>query len=67
MLCAVCDKREATVHLTMIAGDSGTMQKMDLCEECAQTKRVDDPTAFSLFELMHGLPPSPRPEQRPPP
>ena len=31
MLCCVCKEKEATVHLTQIAGDK--MQKVDLCEE----------------------------------
>jgi len=31
------------------------MQKVDLCEECAKTKGVDDPTGFSLADLLLGL------------
>ena len=31
------------------------MQKVDLCEECAKTKGVNDPTAFSLADLLLGL------------
>ena len=53
MLCCICKEREATVHLTQIAGDK--MQKLDLCEECAKTKGVNDPTAFSLADLLLGL------------
>ena len=41
MLCCICKEKEATVHLTQIAGDK--MQKVDLCEECAKTKGVNDP------------------------
>jgi protein arginine kinase activator len=36
MLCCICKEKEATVHLTQIAGDK--MQKVDLCEECAGLK-----------------------------
>ena len=50
MLCCVCKEKEATVHLTQIAGDK--MQKVDLCEECAKTKGVNDPTGFSLADLL---------------
>jgi protein arginine kinase activator len=53
MLCCICKQREATVHLTQIAGDK--MQKVDLCEECAKTKGVNDPTGFSLADLLLGL------------
>ena len=53
MLCCICKEREATVHLTQIAGDK--MQKVDLCEECAKNKGVNDPTGFSLADLLLGL------------
>ena len=53
MLCSICNEREATVHLTQIAGDK--MQKVDLCEECAKEKGVNDPAAFSLADLLMGL------------
>ena len=53
MLCCVCKEKEAKVHWTQIVGDK--MQKVDLCEECASTKGVDDPTAFSLADLLLGL------------
>lgn len=53
MKCCVCKNREATVHLTQIAGDK--VHKVDLCEECAQSKGVNDPTGFSLADLLLGL------------
>jgi protein arginine kinase activator len=53
MLCCICKENEATVHLTNIAGEK--VQKVDLCEECAKTKGVDDPTGFSLADLLLGL------------
>src|SRR5437763_16019568 len=53
MLCCVCKEKEATVHLTQIAGDK--MQKVDLCEECAKQKGVNDPAGFSLADLLPGL------------
>ena len=37
MLCCVCKEKTATVHLTQITGDK--MQKVDLCEDCAKSKR----------------------------
>ena len=53
MLCCICKEKEATVHLTQIAGDK--MQKLDLCEECAKNKGINDPTGFSLADLLLGL------------
>jgi protein arginine kinase activator len=31
------------------------MQKVDLCEECAKEKGVDDPAGFSLADMLLGL------------
>jgi len=56
MLCCICKEKEATVHLTQIAGDK--LQKVDLCPECAKSKGVTDPTAFSLVGLLSDLNPS---------
>jgi protein arginine kinase activator len=52
-MCCLCKEKEATVHLTQITGDK--MQKVDLCEECAKTKGVNDPQGFSLADLLLGL------------
>ncbi len=41
------------MHLTQIVGDK--MQKLDLCEECAKAKGVNDPAGFALADLMLGL------------
>ena len=49
MLCTICKEKPATVHLTQIVGDK--MQKLDLCEECAKTKGLNDPTSFGLADL----------------
>lgn len=53
MTCCICKEREAKVHLTQIVGDK--MQKVDLCDECAKQKGVNDPTGFSLADLLLGL------------
>ena len=52
MDCCVCKEKPATVHLTQIAGDK--VQKVDLCEECAKTKGVNDST-FALADMLLGL------------
>lgn len=47
-------EKEATVFLTNIAGDK--MQKVNLCEECAKAKGMDDPHAgFSFADKLLGL------------
>jgi protein arginine kinase activator len=53
MLCMICKQNQAKVHLTQIVGEK--MQKVDLCEECAKTKGVNDPAGFSLADLLLGL------------
>ena len=53
MQCCVCKEKPATVHLTQIVGDQ--MQKLDMCEECAKAKGVNDPTSFAMADLMLGL------------
>lgn len=47
--CDLCGK-PATVHLTQIVNNK--VHKVDLCEECAQTKGVTDPSGFSLADLL---------------
>ncbi len=53
MQCSLCKQKPATVHLTQIVGDK--MQKLDLCEDCAKAKGVNDPTNFGLADLVLGL------------
>lgn len=49
----VCKQQEATVHLTQVV--EGKIKKLDLCEACSKAKGVDDPTGFSLADLLMGL------------
>lgn len=49
----VCKQNEAKVHLTQML--EGKVKKLDLCETCAKAKGVDDPTGFSLADLLMGL------------
>ncbi|MCC7376825.1 MAG: UvrB/UvrC motif-containing protein [Verrucomicrobiales bacterium] len=64
MLCSICQKNEAKVHLTQIVDDK--MQKIDLCEECSKAKGVTDPAGFSLADLLLGLGSAQEGEARPP-
>jgi protein arginine kinase activator len=55
MLCTICKEKPATVHLTKIVDDK--MQKLDLCEDCAKAKGLNDATGFELTDsdLLLGL------------
>lgn len=60
MLCNVCKENEATVHLTQMV--DGKIKKVDLCEGCSKSNGVDDPTGFSLADLLLGLGAAQEPE-----
>lgn len=45
MLCNVCGKNEARVHLSQIA--EGKTTRVDLCEFCAKEKGIDDASLVS--------------------
>src|SRR6184192_3827431 len=53
MLCDICKQNVATVHLTQMV--EGKTKKVDICEACSKEKGVDDPTGFSLADLLLGL------------
>ncbi len=53
MLCDICKQNVATVHLTQMV--EGKTKKVDLCEACSKAKGVDDPTGFSIADLLLGL------------
>jgi protein arginine kinase activator len=53
MLCEICNKREATVHLTEIVNDKTT--KLHLCEDCAREKGAEMEEHFGLSDLLAGL------------
>ncbi|MGI6346413.1 MAG: UvrB/UvrC motif-containing protein [Limisphaerales bacterium] len=50
MICQMCNKAEATVHLTQVVG--GKSKKLDLCANCAEQCGVDDPAGFSMIEIL---------------
>lgn len=53
MLCDICGKSEATVHLTEIVNKEVT--KLHLCETCARSKASEMEEHFGLAELLGGL------------
>lgn len=53
MLCDICGKNQATVHLTEIINNQ--MTEMHLCEECARQKSLQMEQQFGLSDLLAGL------------
>lgn len=53
MLCDVCGKNPATVHLTEIVDEQ--MTELHLCEECARQKSAKMEQQFGLSDLLAGL------------
>jgi len=53
MICNICGKNPATVHLTEIIDDQ--MNELHLCEECARQKSMQMEQQFGLSELLGGM------------
>ena len=53
MLCDICGKNPATVHLTEIIDDQ--MNELHLCEQCANQKSMQMEQQFGLSDLLGGL------------
>ncbi len=53
MLCDICGKNPATVHLTEIIDEQ--MNELHLCEECARHKSAAMEQQFGLSELLAGM------------
>jgi protein arginine kinase activator len=66
MRCDLCKKAKATVHLSQdprpMAGD---IVRVHLCSRCAKKHGLDDPTGFSLADLLSGLRNNEKPDSRP--
>lgn len=53
MLCDICAKNQATVHLTEIIDNQ--MNELHLCEECAREKSSQMEQQFGLSDLLAGM------------
>lgn len=53
MLCNICGKNQATVHVTEIVNNQTT--EMHLCEGCAKEKSVQMEQHFGLSDLLAGI------------
>lgn len=61
MLCELCKKSQATVHLTEIVNDE--MAELHLCDTCANQKGAQVESNFGLSDLLSGLTDFDRPEE----
>ena len=61
MLCDICAKNPATVHLTEIIDDQ--MNELHLCEECAHKKSAQMEQQFGLSDLLAGMTEFQKPEK----
>lgn len=53
MICDICGKNTATVHLTEIINEA--MNELHLCEECARQKSAQMEQQFGLSDLLAGM------------
>jgi protein arginine kinase activator len=51
MRCDLCKKADATVHITQDP-KPGPVVTIHLCSRCAKKHGVNDPTGFSLADLL---------------
>ncbi len=61
MLCNICGKNPASVHLTEII--DGAMNELHLCEECAHKKSAAMEQQFGLSDLLAGMAEFDKPEK----
>ncbi|MDD5482109.1 MAG: UvrB/UvrC motif-containing protein [Kiritimatiellae bacterium] len=55
MLCQICGKKQATVHLTQMLNDE--VRKMHLCEQCAGANGININAPDSVADFLLGLGP----------
>ncbi|TRZ79919.1 hypothetical protein D4R86_05205 [bacterium] len=53
MLCDICKKNEATVHLTEVVNED--VSELHICEKCARAKGASMQQHFGIAELLSGL------------
>jgi len=53
MLCDICKKNEATVHLTEVVNED--VSELHICQKCARAKGASMQQHFGIAELLSGL------------
>ena len=61
MVCDLCGKNQATVHLTEIIDEQ--ISELHLCEDCARKKSVQMEQQFNIGDLLAGLVEFGKPEE----
>ncbi len=53
MLCELCKKKEATIHLTQVL--DGSVKKVHMCEECSEKSGFDAQGPTSITDILLGM------------
>ena len=53
MLCDICHKNEATIHITEIINDEA--KELHVCQRCAEAESVKMQQSFGIADLLSGL------------
>ncbi|UCH11992.1 MAG: UvrB/UvrC motif-containing protein [Candidatus Omnitrophota bacterium] len=53
MLCDICHKREAAIHITEIINDE--VKELHVCQKCAEAENIKMQQAFGMADLLSGL------------
>jgi len=53
MICDICHKREATIHITEIV--NGEAKELHVCQKCAETESIKMQQSFGIADLLSGL------------
>jgi len=53
MLCDICHKNKASIHITEIINDEA--KELHLCQHCAETESIKMQQSFGISDLLSGL------------
>lgn len=53
MLCDICHKNDATIHITEIINDEA--KELHVCQQCAEVESIKMQQSFGIADLLSGL------------
>lgn len=53
MICDICHKKEATIHITEIINDE--VKELHVCQKCAEAESIKMQQSFGIADLLSGL------------
>ncbi|MFH0731438.1 MAG: UvrB/UvrC motif-containing protein [Candidatus Omnitrophota bacterium] len=53
MICDICHKKEATIHITEIV--NGEASELHVCQSCAEAESIKAQQSFGIADLLSGL------------